>query len=195
MIAFFALFQFAVLGGMGVAGPLVARSKLGGAAVWGAMLSAAAIGALAGGALALASRPRRMLVAACLSLFGVVLVLVTLSLAAPRPWQIGAMLMYGGAISYTDALWYSAMQANVPPEKISRVSSFDWLGSTALYPLGLALAGPVAAAIGVSNELRSMAALLVAGVLTLLAVPSVWRVTLGEPITAKAADVPTGEAA
>jgi MFS transporter len=176
MIGFFGVFQFAVLGGLGVLGPLVARTRLGGAGVWGLMLSAAAVGALAGGALALRWRPRRLLMAANVSLLGVVPVLIALSVAAPEAWDVGAMLVYGCATSYTDALWISAMQANVPAEKISRVSSYDWLGSTALYPLGLAISAPVAAAIGAANELRGVAVIMVAGVIVLLAMPAVRRV-------------------
>ena len=38
-------------------------------------------------------------------------------------------------------------------ESISRVSSYDWFGSLLFNPLGLALAGPIAAAIGTSETL------------------------------------------
>jgi len=176
MIGLFGIFQFAVLGGLGVLGPLVARSRLGGAGAWGVMMSAAAVGALAGGALALRWRPRRLLLAANVSLLGVVPALIALSLAAPEAWEVAAMLVYGCATSYTDALWISAMQANVPVEMISRVSSYDWLGSTALYPIGLAVSAPVAAAIGTGNELRGIAAIMVAGVIVLLVMPGVRRI-------------------
>jgi Transmembrane secretion effector len=179
-IVLFGVFQFAVLGGLGVLGPLLAREKLGGPGVWGAMLSAAAAGALAGGALALRWRPRRLLVGANVSVLGAVPVLVTLSLAAPEGWEVGAMLLYGCATSYADALWMSAIQANIPAGKISRVSSYDWLGSTALYPLGLALAGPVAAVISASSELRGAAVIMILGVIVLLSVPGVRRVGIPE---------------
>jgi hypothetical protein len=36
---------------------------------------------------------------------------------------------------------------------ISRVSSYDYLGSLAFYPLGLALAGPLADAVGITPVL------------------------------------------
>jgi len=189
-IVLFGVFQFAVLGGLGVLGPLLARSRLGGPGVWGAMLSAAAVGALAGGALALRWRPRRLLVAADVSVLGVVPVLVALSLAAPKAWEIGAMLLYGCATSYADALWMSAIQANIPADKISRVSSYDWLGSTALYPLGLAVAGPVAALIGASSELRAIAVVMVLGVAVLLSVPSVRRVGIPESTQENAEAIP-----
>jgi MFS family permease len=198
-IVFFGVFQFAVLGGLGIIGPLVARSRLGGAGVWGAMLSAMGVGVLVGGALALRWRPRRLLMGANLSLLGVLPVLIALSLAAPRAWEVGAMFIYGCATSYADALWFSAIQANVPIDTVSRVSSYDWLGSTALYPLGLALAAPAAAAIGTVATLRGIAVLVVAGAVTLVSMPSVRRIVIPAqpesemPLTAVREPIAAGE--
>jgi hypothetical protein len=45
------------------------------------------------------------------------------------------------------------MQQRVPPKALSRVSSFDWMGSLALLPAGFALAGPAGAAFGVDEVL------------------------------------------
>jgi hypothetical protein len=41
----------------------------------------------------------------------------------------------------------------VPGRVLGRVSSLDWLISVGLYPVGIAVAGPVAAAIGVTAVL------------------------------------------
>jgi hypothetical protein len=41
----------------------------------------------------------------------------------------------------------------VPPAALSRVSSFDWMGSLALLPAGFALAGPLAEVVGVDAVL------------------------------------------
>jgi hypothetical protein len=40
------------------------------------------------------------------------------------------------------------MQASVPPAVLARVSAFDLLGSEGGMPIGYALAGPIAMAIG-----------------------------------------------
>jgi hypothetical protein len=45
-------------------------------------------------------------------------------------------------------LWGTAVQQEIPQERLSRVSSYDALGSWVLMSLGFAIAGPVAAAIG-----------------------------------------------
>jgi hypothetical protein len=55
------------------------------------------------------------------------------------------------------------------------VASYDWFGSYAFYPLGLAIWGPVAGAIGVSTALWLAFGLFIALLLALLTVPDVRR--------------------
>jgi Transmembrane secretion effector len=45
-------------------------------------------------------------------------------------------------------LWDTAMQQEIPGERLSRLSAYDALGSFILMPIGLAAIGPVASAIG-----------------------------------------------
>ena len=42
----------------------------------------------------------------------------------------------------------TALAERIPPDKLSRVSSYDWMVSLALLPLGYVLAGPLAGALG-----------------------------------------------
>jgi hypothetical protein len=65
------------------------------------------------------------------------------------------------------------MQQFVRPEALSRVSSIDWLLSVGLQPIGFALAGPVAEAIGLSTALAAAAAWMVGSTAFVLCVPSV----------------------
>jgi uncharacterized membrane protein YphA (DoxX/SURF4 family) len=51
------------------------------------------------------------------------------------------------------------------------------MGSTALRPLGLAIVGPIATAVGVKETLLAAFALTMISSLTLLAIPDMWRVT------------------
>ena len=47
-----------------------------------------------------------------------------------------------------DAFWPSALQREVPKEKLGRVFALDHAGSAGLMPLGMALVGPVVALVG-----------------------------------------------
>ena len=87
---------------------------------------------------------------------------------------VGAFLS-GAGMMVGMSVWESTLQRQVPPEALSRVSSYDWFGSYAFYPLGMALWGPLAGAIGVTTALWLAFALMVALAATLLAVPDTWR--------------------
>jgi hypothetical protein len=76
-------------------------------------------------------------------------------------------MMLGGSI------WESTLQRRVPPESLSRVSSYDWFGSLAFRPLGLIIWGPIAAAIGIHTALWVAAVLLLTTILAPLAVREV----------------------
>jgi hypothetical protein len=81
-----------------------------------------------------------------------------------------------------------ALQRNVPDHALSRISSFDWFGSVALNPIGYALIGPIAAAIGSSETLAIAGILNMATCVAVVLVPSVRGVRAHGPPTAEPAD-------
>lgn len=154
-------------------GPTVADRALGGAAVWGTVLAVAGVGALAGSLVATRVRPRRPLVlfAWMGGLFGLPLAF----LAAEAPVAILAISAFcsGVALMLGNSVWFSTLQRHVPDRWISRVSAYDQFGSFVFYPLGLALAGVVAGAIGIHATLWIAFALLAASSAGLLALPDI----------------------
>jgi hypothetical protein len=66
----------------------------------------------------------------------------------------------------------------VPAESLSRVSAYDWFGSLAFQPLGMAIWGPISVAIGIQAALWLASGMLLAIALALLAVPDIRRVTV-----------------
>jgi hypothetical protein len=78
-------------------------------------------------------------------------------------------------MTFASAVWDTVLQSNVPPESLSRVSSYDWLGSLALQPLGFALVGPIVATIGVAATLYAGVGWMLLSSLLLIAVPEVRR--------------------
>ena len=93
--------------------------------------------------------------------------LALLALAAPVPLLAAAAIVAGFGVEIFGVQWDTSMQAHVPGEVLSRVSSYDGLGSVVFVPLGLAVAGPLAAAIGTAPAI--WAATVLVGVATLAA--------------------------
>jgi len=156
-----------------VLGPFVAEESFGGATAWGLIGTAGGIGAVLGDAVALRFRPRRPLLIGGLA--ASLWALEPAVLARPFPAAvvaIAAALGFGGS-GFSNALWFTALQERIPRRALSRVSSFDWLGSIAFQPAGFALAGPAAAAIGVSATLLASAAVQASACLAVSLAPSV----------------------
>jgi MFS family permease len=153
MVAGSSVFLMTVEAPMTVLGPIVARDAYDGARTWGFLAAAMGLGQIMGGVVALRWRPRRpFLVLACgMSLTA--LPMAMLATTAPIWALTGSAAVLGVVWGMFDPFWLTAMQREVPPEMISRVSSYDYLGSLAFFPLGLALAGPVAESIGISTTL------------------------------------------
>jgi MFS family permease len=131
-----------------VLGPYVMKQHYGGALSWGFIGGAEGIGAVVGGLLALRLRPRRIVLASCLWAMPFGLPTLALGLLLPLPVIVGLTFVAGFGVAQHITLWFTAFQQQVPEAARSRVSSYDALGSFVLIPLGLAAAGPAAAAIG-----------------------------------------------
>jgi hypothetical protein len=157
-----------------VLGPEVARTSLGGPAAWAAISAASGVGAVLGGTFGLRWHPRFPLRAMFVtSLIGTSPLLVLLAAAAPLPALLGAAVISGRSISFFNLVWFTVLQRKVPGAELSRVSSWDALGSYVISPIGLAAAGPVGIALGIPTTLYAAAALGALGTLAVLAVPSV----------------------
>jgi predicted MFS family arabinose efflux permease len=172
-VAHFAFFHLLVLAPFWVLTPIVAKEELGGAGAYATILSAMGIGSILGGLLALRVEPRRPLaVAFAIILFEVPLYL---ALAAVAPVVlIAAFALVGSvAMNFASTLWLTVLQTNVPERALSRVSSYDWLGSLVFLPAGYVLAGPAAEAFGIAETLVFAACWSVASTLVLLSLDSI----------------------
>jgi MFS family permease len=154
-------------------GPVIADRDLGGAAAWGTVLAAMGAGGIAGAVLAVRRPVRRPGVFFALSGVPFAIPLALLAVGAPVAVLAAAALVSGVAMMLGNAVWESTLQRNVPAESLSRVSAYEFLGSVALKPVGLALWASVAAAAGTGTALWSAYGLFTLATLALLAVPSV----------------------
>jgi hypothetical protein len=156
-------------------GPVVADRELGGAGPWGTVIGATGVGALLGSVLATRIRPSRPLVFVALmdGLFAMPLAFLAAGASVPA-LAVGAALS-GAGVMLGMSVWETTLQRGVPPGSLSRVSSYDWFGSYAFYPLGLVAWGSIAGAIGVQSALWLAFGLVAASVVALVAVPDVRR--------------------
>ena len=154
-------------------GPAIADDVYGEAGVFGVISAMWGAGAILGSLIALRWRPERPLLAGMLTVipwgFNYLAFVAGLPLPALAPFSIAS----GAGISLFAIWWETALAANIPPHALSRVSSFDWMGSLGLTPIGFLAAGPVAEAIGARETLAAGAAMATVANLAVLASPSV----------------------
>jgi MFS family permease len=155
-------------------GPVVAEDTFGPAG-WGFALTAMALGMLLGTLLLLRfswQHPLRI------GMGGALLVAVPITaLAFPTyfPLLLVAAVIGGIGFDLFGINWETAMQENIPEDKLSRVFSYDMLGSIVAIPAGQVGAGAAAAAFGPRPVILTAAALYLSiGALT-LATPAVWQ--------------------
>jgi MFS family permease len=101
--------------------------------------------------------------------------LAFLAAASPVPLLVCVAFLSGVGLALGNSVWESTVQRHVPAESLSRVASYDWFGSLAFFPLGLAIWGPLAGEIGVTTALWLAFGLFAAAVATLLALPDTRR--------------------
>jgi predicted MFS family arabinose efflux permease len=165
----YCLVMMAFNGAFLVLGPVVARTHLGGPAAWGAITASDALGLVAGGLVSLRYTPRRPMLFVVGSGAAIALTPVALALVLPLPVICVTAFALGTLIEVMMVQWTVQMATRIPSDKLARVSSYDALGSMAAMPLGALLAGPLAAAIGVSTtQFAAAAVIVVASALTLI---------------------------
>ena len=137
-----------------VLGPLVADEKLGGPKPWSFILATWAVGSVVGVLFAAKVRPRYPIRVAIIAQFP--LFLWFFSLGNIRNIFVIALFSFlvGIAFDFFYVLWVTTLQQHIPKESLSKVMAYDVLGSLALAPIGLAIAGPIAEVYGTSVVLN-----------------------------------------
>jgi MFS family permease len=157
----YAVVMMAWYGSFEVLGPVVARAHLGGAAAWGAITAADSVGLILGGLVSLRFTPRRPIL--FVAGIGMAVAISPLSLAMLWPLPVVCVASFGLGITMEILMvqWTVTMARRIPPAKLARVSAYDALGTVMTMPVGALVAGPIAAAIGVSLTQYGAAALII----------------------------------
>jgi MFS family permease len=177
-VAGFSIIVMAWAAGETVLGPLIALKHFDGPKSWSLVLTLEAIGLVIGSLVGMRVKfkyPMRALT--FLTLFFAVYMY---TLAAPQPiWVIAfAAFCWGIVLDLWSSIWPTALQRTVPRETLSRISSFDSVGSLLFRPLGLAIAGPVSSWIGIPRTMELAAGITVTMVIVMLLVPEVWKMEM-----------------
>jgi predicted MFS family arabinose efflux permease len=150
-----------------VLGPTVAAERYGDPALWGWIAACVGLGTAGGALTALRWRPSFPLRTGILMTVPFGLVLLAFALGAPLAFVLPCAVVAGIGLALFGVWWETALAQRIPPEALSRVASYDWMGSFALLPPGLVLIGVIAEAAGATTVMAVAGA--TASVLVLVA--------------------------
>lgn len=169
----FGFYRMLVVAPVMVLGALIAEQQLGGASAWGFVLSGEGVGAVIGGLVMIRFRPQYPLIWATIGTLSGLPFVLLLAWVGPLWLIILAAAWWGAGLAIFTVLFDTTMQERIPAQALSRVSSYDWLGSYALAPIGFAFVGPLAGVIGIEHTLMASAVWLLAASSLVLAQPAI----------------------
>jgi len=177
-------FSFIILAwaaGENILGPLIALEEFDGAKSWSLVLTFEGIGLIIGSIIGVKIKlkyPLRFLLIISFSIS-----LYMWSMARPQSiWFIAfCALLWGLTLDLWITIWSTAMAREVPREALSRVSAFDAMGTMLLRPVGLAIAGPLSLAFGLSNTLYALSIFSAICIFGMLATPAMRNMQISEP--------------
>ena len=142
-----------------ILGPLIALEHFNGAKSWSFVITAESIGLIVGSFIAIKIKLKYPLRFLQLTSFSVTFYIF--ALAKPQSLLVIAFgaFLFGITLDLWGTLWNTALQRKVPRDVLSRVSSFDAMGSMMFRPIGLAIAGPLSSLFGITNFIYILAAL------------------------------------
>ena len=175
----FAAYHAVVLPAIFVVGPVLMADHYDGARSWALVTALFGIGNILGDVLLLAWRPRYALRVGALMLVGASCQAAIIGSHLPV-WGIGLLeLLTGICVTGTFTLWETSLGEHIPPRALSRVSSYDYLSSTGMIPLGNVVVGLAAAAVGVYPTLVAMTVIGMGAAVVVVSIPSVRHLPRG----------------
>jgi len=150
-VAGFSVVMMVMRGAEGVLGPVLMKESFGGAKAWAFVATLESIGLVLGSALNTRYKPKYPLFYCGLLSFTAALYVFLLRPTTPLLVIAGAALLWGITIESWTIHWMTALQIHIPRESLSRVSSYDMTFSLIFQPIGLAIAGPMIAGLGIAR--------------------------------------------
>ena len=177
-----ATYHAVVLPAVFVMGPVVMVHELDGARSWAIVSALFGAGNVLGDLVFLRWRPRHAMRVASLLLVGASCQAAIFG-SGLGAWRMGLLEMLAGAcVTGVFTLWETSLGEHVPERSLSRVSSYDYLTSTGMIPLGNAVCGAVGGAVGIHPTLIGMTAVGVVVSLLVAAQPSIRSLPRGAAV-------------
>lgn len=148
MVASFSIYQATCLPAITLLGPVVFEDSGYGVAGWAAVLAARAAGSVVGSVIAFKVNVSRPLIVCVFLVLLDVPFLLSMAVSLPVVWVAVSGMLSAAGLAVAGTLWVSTLQREIPSDSISRVSSYDWLGSLSLNPIGNVVVGVTAASLG-----------------------------------------------
>ncbi|MGH3669492.1 MAG: MFS transporter, partial [Pseudonocardiaceae bacterium] len=160
---------------MNVLGPILTSTSYDGPKTWGFLTMASGLGAVVGGLIIMRFPPRRLLLWGCVTILVIPVYFLALALMLPAPVLLVLALFAGAANEPMNIGLDTAIQSEIPPHTISRVSAYDQLGGYGLAPVGVLIAGPLVAAFGIEWALAVCGVTIIVITVAALCVPDIRR--------------------
>ena len=183
----FAAYHAVVLPAIFVIGPVLMSDHYDGARSWAVITALFGIGNILGDVLLLLWRPAYALRVGALMLVGASCQAAIIGSHLPV-WGIGLLeLLTGICVTGTFTLWETSLGEHIPAGSLSRVSSYDYLSSTGMIPLGNVLVGLLAATFGVYSALLVMTVVGITAALVVVSIPAVRHLPRGVQVSGSSA--------
>jgi len=131
-------------------GPTVAEEEFGSTGVYGLLAAALGVGTMGGALLGFRLRPRHPMRVGMIAVVSWPAVTIGFALGLTLWLLVPLFVVAGVGLALFGVWWETALAERIPPSRLSRVSSYDWMMSLSLLPIGYLLAGPLGEALGES---------------------------------------------
>ncbi|MFJ6527270.1 hypothetical protein ACIQMZ_18550 [Streptomyces longwoodensis] len=146
-------------------------------------------GLVAGAALALMWKPRRVGLVVCAGTGSMAVPLGAMAAAVPLLALALATALAGTGLAVSMTVWASLVQERIPADRLGRALSFSTLGQILPVPFGYLLAGPASQVFGLRATLAAGALIIAAAAVVPLAIAQVRGLCLA-PVVAREGDGP-----
>ncbi len=173
IVAVFGVLNAIHVGAISVLGPVVAKATSVGEQGWGWALSAEAAGTVLMTVVLLRTHLARPLLVGMAGVSLLAVPMAVLGMAPRTDLLIAAFLLAGAGVEVFGVAWNTSLHQHIPESVLSRVSSYDALGSFVAMPLGALAYGWLATAFDRRSVLLVSAVLYAVLSLATLGAPSV----------------------